>query len=112
MTSAADCNRRVAFTKRLRLSAQGLLPDLGRSPPWISRLTFAAQVLDLPNRLNENGFVMVWLRGPTRRAGPAFYQVSVRNLAALTNIAAGCDTDRAFRGCFPTIGRSHAVALV
>ena len=35
-----------------------LFPDLDRSAPWISRLTFAAQALDLPNGLNENGFVM------------------------------------------------------
>jgi hypothetical protein len=38
-----------------------------------------------------------WL---TRLADPALYQVSVRNLAALTS------------GFFPTLGHPHAVAVV
>ncbi len=46
-----------------------------------------------------------WL---TRLFEPALYQVSVRNLAVLTIIAAGCYTDRAFIGFLPTIGRPHA----
>ncbi len=28
-------------------------------PPWIRRMTFAAQALDLPERLNDDGFAMI-----------------------------------------------------
>ena len=46
-------------------------------------MAFAAQALDLPMRMNEDGFVMVWL---ARLSTPALYRVSVRNLAALTRM--------------------------
>ena len=36
---------------------QARLTELRGSDPWVSRSTVTALALDLPNRLNENGFV-------------------------------------------------------
>ena len=36
---------------------QARLTELLDSDPWVSRFTFTALALDLPNRLNEDGFV-------------------------------------------------------
>lgn len=38
---------------------QAQLAELQDSDPWVSRFTFTALALDLPNRLNEDGFVEV-----------------------------------------------------
>jgi len=45
--------RRMTTAKHIQL------PDPDTNSPWIRRPTFAAQALDLPMRLNEDGFVMV-----------------------------------------------------
>jgi hypothetical protein len=78
-------------------------------------MAFAAQALDLPMRMNEDGFadqpLRVGARWLTRLSEPALYRVSVRNLAALTRMRLTtilCQLADTFAGFLPTVDYSSA----
>jgi len=105
MASADCCSRRAVYTTRLRLSAQGLLPDLGCSPPWVRRSTFAAQALDLPMRTNEDGFVRVGSLADPHRPCVEFLSVTSQLWRECGRRRIGCRLNERIRR-LPPHGRS------
>ena len=67
MASADFCRTRPQSPTAAPPFGQALLTGTCDRSPWIGRLTFTAQTLDLPLRMNEDGFVMLGtLTGPHR----------------------------------------------
>ena len=75
---------RVAFAIKLRLSAQGLLPDTGLQSSQDKTINFRCASSRFTNADERKRFRDGWL---THLSPPALYQVSVRNLAALTRMS-------------------------